>query len=139
MRVNQSQRTAATPSARSARRRKTDATFQPAQSGETRETATLRGTEALGSLDALVTLQTVEDQGERRRRAVREGSEILDRLDALKVALLSGRVPSGELERLKTLVERLDAGALEPELAEIVREIDLRARVELAKLDRSAA
>lgn len=139
MRVNQSQRNAAAPSARPARRRESGATFQPAQAGETPRAASPGGSGALGSLDAVVALQTVEDHGERRRKAVREGSEILDRLDALKVALLSGRVPPGELERLKTLVERLDAGALEPELAEIVREIDLRARVELAKLDKSAA
>lgn len=140
MRVNRNQQTAASPSGRSARRSGgTDATFQPAQGGGARQSASLSGTGATGGLDALVALQAAEDQGERRRRAVREGSEILDRLDALKVALLSGRVPPGELERLRTLVERLDDGELEPELADIVREIDLRARVELAKLEKSAA
>jgi hypothetical protein len=140
MRINQTQRTAGTARVGTgARKQSAGGPFQPSRGTETRKSAAVRGPAVVGSLDALVALQGIDDARERRRKAVRRGTEMLDILDDLKIALLSGQMPPAKVARLRAIVDRLDAGDAEPELRDLLREIDLRARVELAKLDRSAA
>ncbi|MGY6567532.1 MAG: flagellar assembly protein FliX [Salinarimonas sp.] len=88
----------------------------------------------VGSLDALLALQEEAGEGDRRRRAARRGHDILDALDRLKAALLSGRVPISDLKVLaQRLAERRDATG-DPRLDEVIAHIELRAKVELAKL-----
>lgn len=140
MRINQTQRTAAPARVGTGARKQAAAgPFQPSRGTETRKSAGIRGPAPLGNLDALVALQGVDDARERRRKAVRRGTEMLDILDDLKIALLAGRVPPARVARLRAIVEQLEARDVEPELRDLLREIDLRARVELAKLDKSAA
>jgi hypothetical protein len=138
MQINQTQR--ATASARvGACKQGAGGAFQPSRATETRKSADIRGPAPLGSVDAFVTLQGVEDARERRRRAVRRGTEMLDILDDLKVALLAGRIPLDRVARLRAIVECFEGQDVAPELRDLLREIDLRARVELVKLDKSAA
>ena len=66
-------------------------------------------------------------------------ADLLERLDALRLTLLEGR-PTSELQQalsglLRGPADRLGGGAL----AGVVSEIELRAAVELAKLERDAA
>ncbi len=84
------------------------------------------------SLDAVLALQ--EDDGERRRRGARRGHALLDDLDRLKAALLAGRVPGADLRRLAgRLADRPETSG-DPRLDDLLAHIELRARVELAKL-----
>ncbi len=83
----------------------------------------------------LLALQSVGDAFGGRRRAVRRGRALLDQLDGLKVALLTGRLPAMALERLRGLIAAPEAGD-DPEVAEVLAEIELRVEVELAKLER---
>lgn len=138
MRVSQTQR-AATPAGKAARRTGGGGgVFQPSSATAPRKSAPARGSAAVSSLDAIVALQTVDDPGERRKRAIRDASETLDVLDELKIGLLSGRVSPDRLARLKALLREGGDAAAEPELEELLRGIDLRARVELAKLAKRA-
>lgn len=101
-----------------------------------REATSARAAAPLASLDAILLLQGEEDPRERRRRFARRGQDLLDALDRLKVGLLAGTIPAADLSRL---AERLAAAAGpsgDPSLDAIVAAIDLRARVELAKLER---
>ncbi len=99
----------------------------------------VQGTAALASIDALVALQGVGGQDERKREAVEQGERLLDDLDALRLDILTGRVP---LSRLEMLRERLAekawrAGAGEDaKLRGVLAEIETRVAVELAKLER---
>ncbi len=137
MRVNQAQRTSSSQKSRSARRSGALAkAFEPSRGSATRRAATLAAPSAVSSVDALVALQAVEDSVERRRRAVDQGSEVLDSLDALKIALLSGQESPGHLAKLNEIVKRYEEGIDDPDLAEILRQIDLRAQVELAKFSK---
>ncbi len=89
----------------------------------------------LSGLEALVALQGIEEdspQSKGRRRA----EEILDRLDEIWQGLLAGDIPAAGLDKLVTVICTQKAGVSDPRLAEILDEIDLRAQVELAKLDR---
>jgi hypothetical protein len=97
------------------------------------------GVSSVGSLDALIALQSVGGPLERRRKAVRRAGAILDVLDDLKLGLLEGGAPPAVLERLVSAV-RLERGeADDPQLRALLDEIETRAAVELAKLDMARA
>jgi len=87
----------------------------------------------------IVALQSVPGPDDERRQAVQSGVQILDLLDQLKVGLLSGGVSSGDLKTLKRVIEQQQKLENDPELADVLKQIDLRARVELAKLKGNAA
>jgi len=87
----------------------------------------------VGGIDALIALQGIEDPVERRRRAVTHGRRALDALDELKLGLLSGTLEPATLLRLKAVAADLGDGSGDERLDQVLREIDLRVAVELAK------
>jgi hypothetical protein len=114
--------------------------FAPAGTEEAPRAATA-GTSQTGmltGLDALLTLQGqdgAEAQKERRRRSVQRGHDLLDGLDRLKAALIGGLVATRDLQAIAgRLAERM-AESGDPRLDGLVAEIELRAAVELAKLE----
>lgn len=90
----------------------------------------------VGGLDALLALQEVPDQQSGRAKARQHGQRLLDLLDELRVNLLEGRVPDAALSHLAEEADRARAQTDDPHLDGILDEIELRARVELAKLAR---
>ncbi len=89
-------------------------------------------------VEALIALQDVGSPTERKRRAVRRAGRILDVLDEIKVALLDGDLSSEGLDRLRRAVREERANADDPKLEAVLDEIEVRAAVEVAKLERSA-
>lgn len=87
----------------------------------------------LTALDALIALQAVPDAMEGRRRAVKRAGDMLDLLDDIRLSLLEGLVPKGKLEGLLRAVQSRRDAVADPMLASVLDEIELRARVELAK------
>lgn len=79
------------------------------------------------------------DDPERNRRQARErGSALLDQLDEVRHGLLMGSIPRAALQRMvATLVLRRTV-TVDPDLAALIADIELRALVELAKLETSA-
>ncbi len=141
MRVRQSQGAGPGTAVRAGRRTTgRGSAFRPSAADRSKRTAALRsGPAAVASLDAILSLQSVEGEQERRRRAVSQGREVLELLDDLKVGVLSGRVSEAKLVRLERAVGRYQCVDGDPGLKDVLQQIDLRARVELAKLRRSAA
>ncbi len=86
-----------------------------------------------GGIDAILALQGVDGAGEGRRKALRHGHNMLDTLEEMKADLLAGRIGEGRLNRLMALVSRAREQS-DPEVDRLVDEIDLLARVQLAKL-----
>ncbi|BAU91951.1 flagellar assembly protein fliX [Methylorubrum populi] len=114
--------------------------FAPAGTEEAPR-ATTAGTSQTGMLSGLDTILTLqgqdgaEAQKERRRRSVQRGHDLLDGLDRLKAALIGGRVATRDLQAIAgRLAERM-AESGDPRLDGLVAEIELRAAVELAKLE----
>ena len=97
------------------------------------------GVRTLGGIDALLALQSVEDGTERRRRAVGRGRAALDALDAIKVALLAGDGGEGAVGRLRAAAAGLEKDSGDPRLDGVLAEIELRAAVELAKIEKAQA
>lgn len=93
------------------------------------------GVQDIASLLALQAMPTEADPRERRRRAVKRGNDLLDVLEGVKLDLLGGSVPVDRLERLVALLGGREASG-DDALDALVVEIELRARVELAKFGR---
>lgn len=116
-------------------RRGSGSVFSVAPDQAPRAAAAATAPRAAAGIEALIALQAVDAVGERRGRAVRRGRSALDALDALKVGLLAGQLDAGALTRLKTSTGELAEPSGDARLDGILREIELRAAVELAKVD----
>ncbi len=93
------------------------------------------GSNAIGSVDALLAAQSVEGATEEERRQARaRGDDILDRLDELRHGLLAGTLTRGQVVALANLVRSRRSSIVDPKLRELLDEIELRAEVEIAKL-----
>jgi hypothetical protein len=107
----------------------------PAESQQTSRAASTAPMLALCDLQALIALQSFEEPKERRRKAVKRGFDLLDVLEGVKMDLLVGRVEVDRLERLVSMLgNKVETG--DAQLDALMEEIELRARVELAKLGR---
>ncbi|MBV1887391.1 MAG: flagellar assembly regulator FliX [Parvibaculaceae bacterium] len=89
---------------------------------------------SLTSLLAVQGAEVVDDATSAPKRAVARAEEMLDALDEIKVSLLVGDLPKGQLTKLLQLVESERGNFADSELNGVLDEIDLRAQVELAKL-----
>ena len=72
---------------------------------------------------------------EDRRRGWAHGEQLLDMLDQVRDGLLAGGVPRATLNRLANAVSRRHDQFNDPKLQGVLDEIELRAHVELAKLE----
>ena len=104
---------------------------------EAPEAAAVGGARPTAAVDSLLALQEVPDATSNRARAWRRGHDLLDQLDRLRHALLLGSLDRGQLTRLARLVSERRAHDVEPALAGVLAEIEVRAAVELAKLERA--
>lgn len=119
-----------------------DALRAPGGSDSVEGTAGAAGGGPVSALDALLALQEVEEAGDsleerRNKRAVQWGGSLLEGLEEIRAGLLLGSIPVDRLERLAALVSSQREGASDPRLIAILDEIELRSRVELAKLGRA--
>lgn len=87
----------------------------------------------VASVSVLLSLQEVGSVGEEQRRALRRGHDILDRLDELRHALLLGTLSRHDLQSLAHFVRDGRGRVEDPQLCQILDEIELRAEVEMAK------
>jgi hypothetical protein len=101
--------------------------------GETPSTASVARPAAVGALDALLTLQSVGGE-EGAKKARQRATDLLDQLERIKMGLLTGELPQSALQQLARTIATHRERVMDPRLAEILDEIDLRAQVELAKL-----
>ena len=87
-------------------------------------------------LDAILALQADDRPAQRRARQARRGLDVLDALERLEEGLVLGRAPGS----LRADLENLRCGGEitgEDGLDAVLREIDTRLAVELAKLERT--
>jgi len=109
--------------------------FVPDAGAETPQSAATTSGGPIQGIDALLALQEVDDVSERRSRATRRGHAMLDSLEELKADLLTGRVSEDRLHKLASELDgKEDSG--DPAVNEVLEEIELRVKVELAKLGR---
>ncbi len=112
-----------------------DGMFAPDMGSDIVQSSQTAGGSAIQGMDALLALQELDERAERRSRATRHGHTLLDTLESVRADLLAGFVSEDRLELLaKTVSERPDSG--DPQVDLVLEEIELRVKVELAKLGR---
>lgn len=135
MRIEQSSSLSSTVARRGAQPASSGSGFAQALSQDTATTATNAST-AVTTVDNLFMLQEVaEDLTGRRKAAVKRGDSMLDRLDDIRIALLTGSLPRGQLESLRRMAQERGDILNDPQLQSVLDDIELRVAVELAKLD----
>lgn len=95
------------------------------------------GPSATTGVDAVLAAQDVGDREGGARQARDRAELMLARLEDIRTGLLMGTIPESSLEQLATTARSKREGFDDPRLTEILDDIELRARVELAKLGRT--
>jgi hypothetical protein len=90
------------------------------------------------SMDALLSLQEMPEDEIKKRKAVQQSQFTLEALETLRHALLEGSVPEHLLSTLHRVVSAQREHVSDPRLTAIIDDIELRAAVELAKLERAS-
>ncbi len=136
------------PSAPSGRSRKSEKTGDASASeafrshlhdGDAPATKAATGAAPLASLSSLLAVQETPDSTDPKKRALRHGDSLLDELKELQVGLMEGWVAEDTLRGLAHMLEQPRPAVDDPELNRVLDDIELRAAVELAKLERSSS
>ena len=94
---------------------------------------------SVSGIESVITLQEVPDATDKRSRASYRdyGRDLLDRLDQIRMGILAGIFSKERLAELAHKLRERQKGTDDPRLNEIIKEIELRAEVEIAKLTRN--
>ena len=89
----------------------------------------------IAALDSILALQDMGDASDGRSKGLAHGEQLLDILDSVRDGLLAGGIPRATLNRLAVAVTRRHDVFADPKLQDVLDQIELRAHVELAKLE----
>ena len=92
-------------------------------------------TNRISSVDAVVGMQEITDDTKDERGAKNRANLILDKLEDIRMGLLLGEIPKSNLEELSKVLEVARENSVDSKLLEIIDDIELRAKIELAKLE----
>lgn len=115
----------------------TNDSFHVSETTEQPRAQTVAAPGPIASVESILTLQGLDDSTSGRSRGLSHGERLLDMLDEVRDGLLAGGIPRATLNRLATAVSRRQDGFADPKLQNVLDEIELRARVELAKLEQA--
>ncbi len=86
-----------------------------------------------GAVSGVLGAQEVDDALARAARGKLRAEDMLDKLDEIRMGVLSGTLSKEKLMKLSQVVNSRRAEISDPRLVSLLDEIDLRARVEIAK------
>ena len=89
----------------------------------------------IAALDSILALQDMGDATDGRSKGLSHGEQLLEILDSVRDGLLAGGIPRATLNRLAVAVTRRHDSFADPKLQDVLDQIELRAHVELAKLE----
>ena len=92
-------------------------------------------TNRISSVDAVVGMQEITDDNKDERGAKNRANLILDKLEDIRMGLLLGEIPKSNLEELSKVLKVARENSVDTKLLEIIDDIELRAKIELAKLE----
>ena len=99
------------------------------------ETEAMASAIAAGPVDSLLALQDVSDKGEGSAQARARAELMLERLEEIRRGLLLGTISHSELQELAHAARQSREAFVDPHLGEVLDDIELRAKVELAKYE----
>lgn len=110
-------------------------TFSVSSASEEPHAQVVSGPGPIAALDSILALQGMDDSTDGRSKGLKHGEQLLDMLDQVRDGLLAGGIPRATLNRLANAVTRRHEAFADPRLQSVLDEIELRAHVELAKLE----
>jgi len=110
------------------------ASFAKQLIGETGAPQGVSAASGVMGVSSVLALQEVDDAAARASRGKMRAQEMLDIMEEIRHGLLAGALPAQKLVDLARVVQSRKVQVDDPKLAAVLDEIDLRAQVELAKL-----
>ena len=89
----------------------------------------------ISSVDAVVALQEITGDNTDERGAKNRANLILDKLEDIRMGLLMGQIPKSNLDELSRILIVARENSIDANIIEIIEDIELRAKIELAKLE----
>ena len=89
----------------------------------------------VSSTNMVLSIQAVSDEEIGRKKAYKQANQTLDALDDLKKSILLGDISPHQLKNISDKIDMMRTQSGDPQLQDILDHIELRAAVELAKLD----
>ncbi|MCC3860808.1 flagellar assembly protein FliX [Pseudemcibacter aquimaris] len=102
---------------------------------EVQEAGSMSGTAPITSVNSLLSLQEMPSSTDGRAKTIERAEGLLDHLEAIRHGLLLGTIPRERLTRIVSALGKQREKNLDPALVQIINDIELRAKVELAKLE----
>lgn len=98
------------------------------------------GVAGVAGIEALLAVQGAGDATEStpRRRMVERGDDLIETLEEIRIGLISGTMTMDQIRRIAQMVNSKREQLDDPLLNEVIDDIDLRAQVEMAKLEKMA-
>ena len=90
-----------------------------------------------GKVDSFLALQEISQDDLAARQAKSHGEKMLEHLNQIRLGILTGKIPKATLEALVDSCEQRKNLTTDPRLGSILDDIELRAKVELAKIEMS--
>lgn len=112
-------------------------TFSVSDTADAPRGQVVSGPGPIAAVDNILMLQGVDEFLSGRSKHLAHGEDLLEMLDEVRDGLLSGGIPRRTLNKLASAVSRRQEGFADPKLQNVLDEIELRARVELAKLEQA--
>jgi len=109
--------------------------FSVAGQGGESHAQIVAGPGPIAALDSILMLQQMEDSTQGKSKSLAHGEQLLDLLDSVRDGLLAGGIPRATLNKLAAAVTRRHEAFADPKLQDVLDQIELRAHVELAKLE----
>jgi hypothetical protein len=91
----------------------------------------------VASLDAIVPIDSAAVEEQHKNIAKGRAVFILDRLEDIRQGLLLGAVSQSGLQELARTIREARGETLDPKMSDILDDIELRAKIELAKLEQN--
>lgn len=95
----------------------------------------MSGTAPLTSVNSLLALQELPTATEGQSKGLKRVESLLDHLEAIRHGLLLGQISKKRLNDIVKALASQREKNLDPELVQLINDIELRAKVELAKLE----
>ena len=91
----------------------------------------------VATLDAIVPVDSATIEEQHKNLAKGRAVFILDRLEDIRQGLLLGAVSQSGLQELARTIREARGETLDPKMSDILDDIELRAKIELAKLEQN--
>ena len=91
----------------------------------------------VATLDAIVPIDSAAVEEQHKNIAKGRAVFILDRLEDIRQGLLLGAISQSGLQELARTIREARGETLDPKMSDILDDIELRAKIELAKLEQN--